>query len=138
MSFYDNFDVREVNLRSELIDDFFKYVNTRREVLRWVILYHDGGQKCQGSVHTAVSYYHVIVWFHTYSRTGRIQYFSNLPVMQWLRRTYKRHNIYEFPSVLCFSNMGLRIDHLLSDGHIYIKHLSFPHCSVDFILTRPR
>ena len=138
MDLFDVFDAREINLRSELIESFVKYVNSRRNILYWVILYHDGGQTCKGNMNNHISYYHVIIWFRTHSRTGRKQYFSNLPVMQWLRRTYKHNNYFEFPNVLCFSNMGLRIDQLLSNGHIYIRHLSFPHPSVDFVLTRPR
>lgn len=136
MDLFDLFDVREINLRSCMIENFVKYVNMRRSVLHWLILYHDNNQKCKGNVNDGSSYYHVIIWFHTHSASGRKQYFSNLPVMQWLRRTYKRFNYFDFPNVLCFSNIGLRIDQLLSDGHIVIRHLSFPHSSVDDILER--
>ena len=129
-----DYDVREFDLRYELIESFLKYLNFRRGSLRWVILFHDKGQRCDSNYNHDI-YYHVIVWFHTHSDTGKKRYFSNLPLMQWIRRTYRSHGWMEYPNVLCFGNIGLRIDQLLSMRHIYMKHMSFPHFSVDDILS---
>ena len=81
------------------------------------------------------SYYHVIVWFKTTNRAGRRQYFSNIPLMQWLRRLYREMGFSVYPIVTEMLNPQIRVSHLISTKHKYIANASNPDCSVKALLN---
>ena len=129
------FDVREFDLRNEYLEKFVKYLEGRHSFYHWVILFHDKNGSCAGVCGDL--YYHVIVWFKQYSQNGKKQYFSNIPLMQWVRRMYRSNGNMVYPNVLCYGDIELRIDRLISSGHIYLSNMSFPHPSVyDILLKR--
>ena len=124
MNLFEEYDVREFNLRCEFVEKFVKYISGRQSYYKWMIFFHDGNRRCDGVDDV---YYHVLVWFKKLSPDGKTQYFSNIPLMQWVRRTYRTNGHITYPNVLCFGDIELRIDRLMSNGDIYLQNMSFPH-----------
>ena len=125
-------DVREINVNYTLIDQVIEYLFARCTVYKWVIFLHDQPEECNviDLSHPNERYYHVIVWFKTMNRAGRKQYFSNIPLMQWLRRLYREMGISIYPTVTEMMDPEIRISHLISTRHKYISNASNPDFAV--------
>ena len=131
-------DVREIDVKYTLIDQVIEYLFARCTMYKWVIFLHDQPGDCEiiyNSANRPKSYYHVIVWFRTTNKTGRKQYFSNIPLMQWLRRLYREMGFSVYPIVTEMLDPQIRVSHLISKKHKYIANASNPDYVVKGLLN---
>ena len=133
------YDVREFNLNFSLVDHLIKYLHTRVNIYKWVIFLHDDHHDCNiydADLSNPGRYYHVIVWFRVRARDGSKQYFSNIPLMQWLRRLYRNNGILMYPSVFNMFDIEVRLDRLITSNHAYLNNVSNPHEEVVGLLAK--
>ena len=88
---YFEWDVREIDVKPSCLNDILYYLKNRLLKYYWMLLFHDGSVECDIIDETVpkLQYYHLFVWYpKTCVGTKKKQYFSNLPVMQYVRRIY--------------------------------------------------
>ena len=131
------YDVHEFNLNFALVDHLIEYLQTRMNLYKWVIFLHDHHHDCnifEADLSQPMRYYHVIVWFRRRGRDGSKQYFSNIPLMQWVRRLYRNCGLSLYPSVFDMFDIEVRLKRLIITNHAYLNNVSNPHEDVILVL----
>ena len=124
------YDVHEFDLNFSLVDHVIDYLHMRSSMYKWAIFLHDQHHECniyKSDLSNPGRYYPVIVWFKTLGNDGSKQYFSNIPLMQWLRRLYRNNGLMIYPSVFNMFDIEVHLDRLISTNHAYLNNVSNPH-----------
>ena len=116
--------VREMDLKAEVLDEIVYYLNSHRDKYRWAFFFHDSAHIYGLNDDMQSCYYHLFIWYNKTSGSGR--FFSNLPFMQFLRRMCFRNKILS-PKTYDLYDINVRISHLITSKHQFMRDLSNPH-----------
>ena len=97
----------------------------------WALFYHDGSVECEivDEFSEKLQYYHMFVWYIKEPKVSKKKsYFSNLPLMQYIRRIYLSQGEIAYPTVFETEDVISRLVSLLNSKHRFIKESShIPH-----------
>ena len=119
---------RELDIKEQRLEQILKYLNNRCMVYYWALLYHDGSVDCEivSDSGEKYQYYHMFVWYKNDPNLSSLRklYFSNLPFMQYVRRTYLLKGEIAYPTVLHFLDVISRMVSLINSKHCFMKESS--------------
>lgn len=131
--FKSEYQCREFDLEHLLLDEFVYYMKKHSLMYYWMIFVHDKNQEdCnvfyedpQSGKLVKQLYYHVLVWFHPIKqKTGEKLYFSNTPLMQFIRRIYRSNNYLVYPRVYEIEDCQIHLEKMFRSKHPYLDEVS--------------